>query len=348
MLEKSFKIAIELSFTKQGAKGSFSVMTFRLQIKRLLGRKEPVLSRVALGKTGLKISRMGFGLGGRRRGGFNTAKSLGRSQVNEAWRLGIRYFDTAWEYGNEKGLRQALGAGQEDCLISSKLPLLDQLGSQSLEEHLRRSLDILKKDCLDICFLHRPVPEQYEDIRSIHHPALLRLKEKGLVKAIGLTEPFTKDPQHTLLRRALEDKDFWDVFMVGYNFINSSASSLLFPEAQRQGVGLIGMFAVRNVFSQPERFRSTLDSFVRQGLISPVERGHPLLRKLEGFSSGKLTDYAYRYALSEPALHCVLMGTSSPQHLAQNVASAKAALLPAEEVTELKRIFVRCELFSGD
>jgi aryl-alcohol dehydrogenase-like predicted oxidoreductase len=128
-----------------------------------------------LGKTGLRVSQLGFGCGSIGgllvRGDYPTM----RQAVNSAIELGINYFDTAPQYGNgqsEVNLGAVLRELGADVLIGSKVRLqgedMGQIGGailRSVEGSLRR----LGRTTLDLIQMHNHIafqrqPEQDPDL----------------------------------------------------------------------------------------------------------------------------------------------------------------------------------------
>ena len=98
----------------------------------------------ALGKTGEKLSVIGFG-------GIivmNETPEQAQAQVDRAVESGVTYFDVAPGYGNaEERLGPALEPYREDCFLACKT---GQREKAAAWEELKRSLDRLKTDHFDL------------------------------------------------------------------------------------------------------------------------------------------------------------------------------------------------------
>ncbi|MBA7647601.1 hypothetical protein ES703_55377 [subsurface metagenome] len=74
-----------------------------------IGRKPTAVDQVPLGKTGLKLSRLGFGTGSK---GGSIQRALGANEFNRliryAYDQGITYFDTAQSYGTHTMVGEAI------------------------------------------------------------------------------------------------------------------------------------------------------------------------------------------------------------------------------------------------
>jgi len=95
----------------------------------------------------------------------------------------------------------------------------------SLDASLRR----LDTDYVDIFQLHGVMPEAYEQAREVIAPALLQEQAKGKLRHLGVTETASDDPEHEMLRRAVED-EVWDVVMVAFHMMHQNARADVFPQ----------------------------------------------------------------------------------------------------------------------
>ena len=303
----------------------------------------------ALGRTGLQVSVAGLGCGGNSRlgqgGGKTTAESV--AIVHAALDVGINFFDTAAAYGTEQIVGQALADGRRQATVISSKALVREGGRlrsaaevvASLEQSLRR----LQTDYLDVFHLHAVVPETYSHAHDELVPALLRERDKGKLRHLGITESPPHDPGQQMLRQALQD-DCWEVMMVGFHMLNQRARERVFPHTLRQGIGTLLMFVVRNIFSQPDRLASTLAELVAAGRITPaLADPSPLDFLLRSGGARSLPDAAYRYARHEPGAEVILFGTGSTAHLAANVESILSPPLPTADQRRLAELFGRLE-----
>jgi D-threo-aldose 1-dehydrogenase len=178
------------------------------------------MRRVILSGTGLEVSRFGFGTGSL----HHLRTSLQRhALLGTALECGITHFDTARMYGHGMGEREVgrmFGAMDGRVTIATKLgfpacrafeafpplmyvqkglkrilrtttdrwtqPRLDRFAPHQLEVDLQRSLRALRRDHIDILFLHEPrVVEADAIARAIEW--LLRCKHVGRVRYLGLS-----------------------------------------------------------------------------------------------------------------------------------------------------------------
>lgn len=307
-----------------------------------------------LGRTGLEVSVAGLGCGGPSRLGLraNRTEADAISLVRRAIDMGVNLIDTADVYGTEGVVGKALEAVPRDRVVIStkRLPPLGQPDPVAeLKRGLEQSLRRLKTDYVDIYHLHSVKREQYTAVSGKLVPALFQLRQEGKIRFLGITEAFREEFGHDMLRLALED-DFWDVMMVGFNILNQSARTRVFPKTLQKNIGVLVMFAVRRALSQPRRLRQVWDELKAKGLVNAGAQAgeEPLNFLLRGAEASSIPDAAYRFCRYEPGVHAVLTGTGNPDHLRQNLDSLVKPPLSPAVAPRLKEIFAKVDCVSGD
>jgi L-galactose dehydrogenase len=307
---------------------------------------------ITLGKTGLEASVLGLGGGGHSRLGQQTGATEEEAVrlVRRALELGVTFIDTAEAYGTEAIVGRALGeVSRERVVLSTKKSLRHEgrlISAAELARGLDASLERLQTDYVDIYHLHGVRADQYDHAVSELVPALLRLREAGKIRFLGITEAFGVDTGHEMLARAVKD-ECWDVVMVGFNMLNQSARERVLTETRLRGTGVLCMFAVRDALSRTEKLRETVNQLVQQGQIDPtrLDREDPL-----GFvtaAADSLPDAAYRFCRAEPGIHVVLSGTGNIAHLEANIASILRPPLPEHIRARLIDLFAGVDTISG-
>ncbi|MCG8559690.1 MAG: aldo/keto reductase [Hyphomicrobiales bacterium] len=299
-----------------------------------------------LGATGLRVGVAGFGCGGNSRIGLGAGLSRAESVAlgREAVDLGVNFFDTAESYGTEEIVGDlAHEVGRDALVIATKSGLRrgqELLSAAEVVANLDASLRRLRTDVIDVYQLHAVRPGDYDRVMAELVPALLREKEAGKFRHLGITETAPRDPVHETLLRAVED-DCWEVMMLAFHMLNQNARPSLFPAIERRGVGTLLMFVVRNIFSQPGLLSATMADLAAEGRV-PAELGasdDPLGFLVHEGGASSVIDAAYRFARHEPGADIVLFGTGSSAHLKSNVASILKPPLPAEDVERLYELF---------
>jgi aryl-alcohol dehydrogenase-like predicted oxidoreductase len=303
---------------------------------------------VTLGRTGLKVSVAGLGCGGFSRLGLGTGKSTAEAVVliRQALDLGVNLLDTAAVYGTEEVVGEAIKhVPREDVVIATKAWIPRSEGRRAAERAvagLDASLRRLGTDYVDIFQLHGVMPRAYEQAREVIVPALLKEQAKGKLRHLGVTEAASEDPEHDMLKRAVED-EAWDVVMIAFHMMHQNARAKVFPQAIANRVGTLLMFAVRNIFSRPERLATALRELTARRELPRwlADAPNPLGFLIHEAGAGTITEAAYRFARHEPGVHVVLFGTGAPEHLRANIAALLAPPLPLADRLTLTKLFGR-------
>lgn len=278
-----------------------------------------------LGKTGLTASVAGLGCGGNSRLGLGRGASFEEcvAVAREAIDLGVNLLDTAEAYGTEEIVGAAVRHyDRRKLVISSKALFRTSDTAETVTRKVEASLGRLGLDYLDVFHFHAVHPDSYQHHRDVLAPALVKLKEQGKVRHVGITETSPNDPEQKMLTRAIEEAP-WEVIMLAYSLMNQGARRKIFPVTERRGIGTLLMFVVRNMFSQPAYRRDVFASLVEQGQLDAgiLADGDPLGFLLGEGGALSITDAAYRYARHERGVDVVLFGTGNRAHVKDNVDS---------------------------
>jgi L-galactose dehydrogenase len=301
---------------------------------------------VTLARTGIRVSVAGLGCGGFSQLGLGAGKSEDHaiSIIRQAIELGVNFFDTASAYGTEAVLGRAIkSVRREDVVIATKAPFAVSAGRaapETIVASLDNSLRQLDTDYIDVYQLHGVPPSAYDHALEELAPVLLREKAKGKFRHLGITETAPHDTEHQTIRRAVAD-GVWDVVMVGFHMMHQNARHRVFPLTIANRVGTLLMFAVRNIFSQPERLRRTMQDLAAAGEIPQwlAETPEPLGFLIHQGGASTVPDAAYRFVRHEPGVDVVLFGTGNPAHLRTNIASILKPPLPEADQRQLAALF---------
>ncbi|HEX5452290.1 MAG TPA: aldo/keto reductase [Stellaceae bacterium] len=299
-----------------------------------------------LGRTGLRVSVAGLGCGGFSRLGLGTGGSEADAVgiIRLALDLGVNLFDTAAIYGTEPVLGRALrGVPREQVVICTKATLGASGPDGSPERAvaaLDRSLRELGTDYIDVYQLHGVAPSAYDHAHTVIAPALLREKEKGKFRHLGITETAPGDREHEMVGRACAD-GIWDVAMIAFHMMHQNARRRVFPLTLQHRVGTLLMFAVRNIFSRPERLAETMREQAAAGTLPAAlaDNPDPLGFLVHEGGAASIVDAAYRFVRHEPGVDVVLFGTGSPAHLRSNIDSLLKPPLPEADRARLAEFF---------
>jgi aryl-alcohol dehydrogenase-like predicted oxidoreductase len=310
------------------------------------------MQTVQLGRTGVEVSVAGLGCGGASRLGMTRgADSQAASRVvSRAIDLGVTFIDTARAYGTEEAVGIAIQGRREGLFLSTKAsPGRDDrlITAAELTGSLEGSLRRLGTDHVDVFHLHGMTAAQYEHCAETLVPEMKRQQAAGKIRFLGVTEVFGHDTGHAMLARALPG-DHFDVIMTGFNLLNPSARSRVFPLTLAHDVGTLIMFAVRRNLSDATALREAVAGLIERGEVDPdqIDADDPLgfLRE----HAGSVTEAAYRFCRHEPGAQVILTGTGDVAHLEANLSAIQAPPLPAGVLARLERLFGAVDSVSGN
>lgn len=241
--------------------------------------------QVPLGKTGLKISRLGIGCGSH---GGHVQQQLGQDGFNRliryAYDQGITYIDIAKSYRTHGMLREAIkGLPREKLFILTKMGGVPGKPYEDIESYCKT----YGVDYLDTVLVHCGVKPDWNERRKPVLDAMEKARDKGLIKSHGVS-------CHSLpaLKRAVEI-DFVDVHLVRVNPqghhmdtprtdtwnapSNLSHVAPVMEQVKRmkdKGRGIIGMKIIGNGdFTKPEQRERSIRYAMQCGLLDGVTIG---------------------------------------------------------------------------
>ena len=213
------------------------------------------MKTIVLGKTGLRVKRLGFG-------GIpiqRVSQDKAVETVRHAIDCGVNFIDTARAYTtSEERIGLALRQTDKPVIVASKS---HSRTADGIRADIEISLENLQLDVIDLyqCHYIKNV-EDYQTVISSGGAlqGLLRAKEEGLIRHIGVTS-------HSLdlLFRILDD-DIFETIMVCFSFLEPAAAEKVIPAALAKNVGIIAMkpfsggalynpqLAIKYVLSQPD------------------------------------------------------------------------------------------------
>lgn len=185
---------------------------------------------VTLGKTGLKISRLGFGGIPIQRIDAEGTKAL-VLQMKEA---GINYIDSARGYTvSEEYLGYALEGIRDSFVLATKSMARTK---EAMAADIEKSLGNFRTDYIDLYQVHNPNMANLEQVVSEGGAleALMEAKEAGKIGHIGLTAHSVE-----VFEKALE-YDWVETIMFPYNIVEQQGAELI-DKCLEKNVGFVDM-----------------------------------------------------------------------------------------------------------
>ena len=188
-----------------------------------------------------------LGLGGAHFGQRSVPAAAAGALIRAGVHHGIRYFDTAPLYGtgeSERRLRAPLAARQRDSFVlSTKVGrLLDDssrgwhfdFSADAVQRSIESSLERLGLDSVDIVYIHDP-DDHWEQAIGEAYPALARLREQGVVKAIGAGMN-----QWEMELRFAQEGNF-DCFLLAgrYTLLEQESLAEFLPHCEAHGIRVV-------------------------------------------------------------------------------------------------------------
>ncbi len=190
------------------------------------------MEKMRLGRTGLHVTRSGFGCIPIQRISMEDSRHL----VRKAYDNGINFFDTARRYSDsEEKVGNALADVRKDVMLATKT--LAPNGEELISE-LEISLKNLKTDYIDLYQLHDP--KKYPEGSAMEGlcEVLLKAREKGMIRFMGITS-------HKLDFAVKAAKSgFFDTVQFPLSSLSSANDLSLVDICRENDVGLIAMKAL--------------------------------------------------------------------------------------------------------
>jgi aryl-alcohol dehydrogenase-like predicted oxidoreductase len=314
-----------------------------------------------LGRTGLRLSVLGFGCGAV--GGLMVrgAPADQERAVARALEYGISYFDTAPAYGNgasEENFGRVLRSLKPHIFLSTKFTILpEDKGrlAEAVTASLERSLKRLGREQIELLQLHNRIardgvdrPLDPETVIAELSPVLERLKRQGKVRYCGITAI-----GDTAALQEVVDSHLFDTAQIVYNLLNPSAATAVppgFPAqdfqqlASRAHAAQMGTIAIRilagGALSGSESRHPIGVPSVDPIASGPdyradVARAHRFEALVQAGHAGSLIEAALRFVISNDAMSTVLVGTSTLSQLETAVDAVEKGPLPKEALDQI-------------
>lgn len=249
------------------------------------------LSYRVLGKTGFKVTSVGFGC----------MVTSDASVIEHAADLGINYFDThrGYQHGNNERLVAAgLKGKRQNIYLSSKT---DGETKQAALADLDTSLRELATDHLDIWYLHEKnspsIPDELFEAQQI-------ARQQGKIRFMGVSTHNAKELVPYLVKKGATD-----VVLATFNFTMEKAVADAMAQAHAAGMGVVAMKVMAGGFRR-------------------MRPGDPAVAKLK--REGAMLA-ALKWALKDPYVHTTIPGITDMDQLQENLKAMTEPYSPREE-----------------
>ena len=296
------------------------------------------MERVAFGRTGLTVGRLGLGLS--EIGHILTMADVDQATkvINIALDNGVDFVDTAACYGiAEEIVGRTVSNRRDEYVLETKAGHItggyqgEEWTAKTVADSVDRSLTRMKTDHLDIALLHScgvDVLERGDVIRVLQDA-----REAGKTRFIG----YSGDNEPA---RWAVDSGLFDVLQTSYNLADQKARNGLLQAADEKGMGIVAKRPVANaVWGVPEVPRP----YPRIGHYGEeyFRRAQEMLSlgPVSGAQAGGIR-LALSFTFARPEIDVAIVGTLDPDHMASNLKLVDGDLsLEAEMLEELYRRF---------
>jgi aryl-alcohol dehydrogenase-like predicted oxidoreductase len=295
-----------------------------------------------LGGTGADVTILSYGameLRGQPRGPEIADADAGRL-LNAVLDAGINLIDTSPDYGRSEELMGAyIGHRRDEFFLASKCgcpmeipadapaPYPHDYRPANVRANVEQSLRRLGTDRLDLVQVHMsPSQATLEENRTVE--TLKDLQAQGKIRFIGMSGILPNLPDHLAM-------GVFDVFQIPYSAVQRDHEDLI-AQAKDAGAGtFIRGGAARGAASQDKNWSvSPLTQDPGVGQRNWETSGVAGLLAEAGMTN---MEFVLRFTLSHPGLSTTIVGTSSPGHLAGNIAVAEKGPLPDDLYEEAKK-----------
>jgi aryl-alcohol dehydrogenase-like predicted oxidoreductase len=318
-----------------------------------------------LGRTGLKISAVGLGCGNF--GGIGSLPELfGKGEteaeafalMDEAWELGINFFDTADAYGGGQSettignwLKTRGAHVRDQLLLSSKVfnpvgpgPNDRGLSRRHIMRQVEASLTRLGVDTLDMYLIHEPDPttpleETLRALDDLVHQGKVRYLGASNMPAWLMTKALWLSDKYNLAR--------FEWVQNSYSLLDRTDEREMFPLCQDQGLGytpfsplaggwLTGKYRAGQPFPAGSRMTLRPESYAK----FTTDRVFRNLEALKTYAANRNTDItalSLAWVMAQPLVTAPIIGPRRPAHF-EPVHRALALKLSAAERDEITEI----------
>lgn len=284
-----------------------------------------------LGRTGLQVSRLGFGAlelrGMRVWGGRPVTDQQADRILNAVLDAGINIIDTSPDYGlSEEYIGRFISHRRSEYYIATKAGCkltradgYDQVSHiwtrDRILRNIEESLARMKTDYVDVLQLHNPNPADVIKNKTID--TLHEVQEAGLTKFIGVSTTLPYLPDFLKI-------EVFDTFQAPYSALQRAHEEWI-SRISEAGAGTI----IRGGIAR--------GSVAEGGIVGrqPTTWLDAGLDEVRG-DIGTM-EFLLRFTLSHPHIDTVIVGTLSPEHLVNNIKAAEHGPLSASMYTKAKK-----------
>jgi aryl-alcohol dehydrogenase-like predicted oxidoreductase len=252
--------------------------------------------------------------------------------LNGVLDAGINLIDTSPDYGrSEEQIGRCISHRRDEyflaskcgCVVADVAPTAESgiprhsFDRETVRAGVEQSLRRMRTEYLDLVQFHMsPSRSELEEGDAVAE--LIDLRDEGKVRFLGMSGTLPNLTDHIAMR-------VFDAFQIPYSAVERQHEQAI-TDAAAQGAGTIIRGGVARGLPEPpaqfpEQYRLAMQArrerFEATDISDLVGDGSPM-------------EFMLRFTLSHPDMDTTIVGTSSLEHLAANVAAASKGVLPTD------------------
>jgi aryl-alcohol dehydrogenase-like predicted oxidoreductase len=297
------------------------------------------LPTATLGRTGVTVSKLGYGAMELRSRRLDPAAV--DQLLNTVLDSGINMIDTSPDYGaSEEHIGRAISHRRDEYFLASKCgcPVGETVGEagpagrghvfsrENVRAGVEQSLTRMRTDHLDLVQFHMsPSPATLVENDAVSE--LIALRDEGKIRFMGISGTLPYLPEQI-------DLGVFDAFQIPYSAVEREHEDSITAAAEAGAGTIIRGGVARGMPEPPANYPERYQQMIRN--------------RNERFSQTDISDllgemtsmeFMLRFTISHPDLHTTIIGTKSPEHLADNLAAAARGPLPPDVYAAAKSRF---------
>lgn len=312
-----------------------------------------------LGKSGIKVSEIGFGAWTIALDWWSKKidDDEGKRMLKKAYDLGINFFEIADMYGkgkSEKLIGEVFKGMRDEIVISTKYGYdfenADQIGHKELpqkfdpvftENALQKSLERLQTDYIDVYGLHNPKMHHIKD-DTIFETLDKKIEEEKIITyqaALGPAIGWTEEGLEVMNRKNVS------AVQTVYNILEQTPGNELIENAEKKDVGiLVRVPDASGILTGKVKADTKVDEkdhrSVRKGewikeSLKKVEQLRPIAER----NGLNITELAIKFILSKKAVSSVLPTVISVEEIEQFAAMSDGKYLNTTDMKEISDLY---------
>jgi len=312
-----------------------------------------------LGKSGIKVSEIGFGAWtlGLDWWGKKIEDDEAKKMLKRAFDLGINYFETGDIYGrgkSEKLIGEVFSGMRNEIVLSTKygydIYSTEQIGHKELPQKftteftdfaLKKSLERLHTDHVDVYGLHNP------KIHTIKDKQIFEFLDKKIKEGVIKSYQIALGPAIGWTQEGLESMRITNTSAVQtvYNILEQNPGNILIAEAEKYNVGILvrvpdasgiltGKVNADTKISEKDHRSVRTGDWVKEAL-NKVDQLMPIAKR----NGLNITELAIKFILSQKSVSSVLPTVVSEEEIEMFSAMSDGKYLSADDKNEVIGLF---------